>query len=159
MSDQIIVRPCTLDDVDGYAEMNLAFMKEVMDEHPYWDTLKMPDIEEMRETIQEAMANPDQIMLTLAEVNGQVAAYANSWTVYSIFSMGKALTVDDLYVLPEYRKLGVGISVMNYLFKYAEDNGYKRVQLHAETDNNRAHQLYWKLGFAEEDMLFFMKKI
>jgi len=37
--------------------------------------------------------------------------------------------------------------------------GYNRVQLHAELDNEKAHNLYKKLGFTQEEIMFFMKKI
>jgi len=48
---------------------------------------------------------------------------------------------------------------MEYLIGYAEQNAYRRVQLHAEIDNGGAHNLYRKLGFTEEEILFFMKRI
>jgi ribosomal protein S18 acetylase RimI-like enzyme len=48
---------------------------------------------------------------------------------------------------------------MEYLIAFAEQNGYRRVQLHAEVDNDSAHSLYRKLGFDEEEMLFFMKQM
>ncbi len=48
---------------------------------------------------------------------------------------------------------------MNYIVEYAKDHDYKRVQLHAEMDNEKAHNLYRGLGFNEEEMLFFMRKL
>lgn len=45
------------------------------------------------------------------------------------------------------------------LIEFAEKNGYRRVQLHAELNNDKAHSLYRKLGFDGEGMMFFMKTI
>ncbi|MEA4986712.1 MAG: GNAT family N-acetyltransferase, partial [Anaerovorax sp.] len=95
----------------------------------------------------------------VAKVNNEVIGFANVWTVYSIWSGGKGLTVDDLYVLPSYRKNGIGKKIMNYIVEYARDHDYKRVQLHVEMDNEKAHNLYRGLGFNEEEMLFFMRKL
>ncbi|QXM06533.1 GNAT family N-acetyltransferase [Crassaminicella indica] len=159
MFDQLMIRLCQSKDEEVYVKLNLDFMKAVKEEHPYWDSLKMPSEEEMRRTFREAIASPEHIMIIVAEIDKEVVGFANTWTVYSIWSRGKALTVDDLYVLPSYRRNGIGKKIMNYIIEYAENNDYKRVQLHAEIDNEKAHNLYRGLGFSQEEMLFFMKKL
>lgn len=159
MLDNLIIRECDLKDESAFVKLNMAFMKEVMAENPYWTTLKMPTEEEMSIVFKEALSMPDNIMIFVAEVNGEVIGYANTWTVFSIWSGGKALTIDDLYVSEAYRRSGIGEKIMKYLILYAEQKGFKRVQLNAESSNERAHNLYRKLGFNEEEMLFFLKKI
>lgn len=157
--NNLIIRRCEEKDEFEYVGLNLNFMKDVMEENPYWDSLKMPTEEEMRKTFREALGKSDHLMIIVAEKDGKVIGYANTWTVYSIWSMGKALTVDDLYVIPYYRRSGVGIKIMEFLIDYAERNKYKRVQLRAEKANEKAHNLYRRLGLGEEEMLFFMKKL
>jgi ribosomal protein S18 acetylase RimI-like enzyme len=73
--------------------------------------------------------------------------------------MGKSLIVDDLYISREFRNKGYGKRAMDYLINYALSNGFKRIQLNAEKDNIIAQTLYKKLGFVDEDMVFFMKKL
>lgn len=158
MFDQLIIQPCKLEDEEFYVKLNLDFMKAVKEEHPYWDSLKLPSEDEMKKTFREAF-DSEYITIFIAKVNNEVVGFANVWTVYSIWSGGKGLTVDDLYVLPSYRKNGIGKKIMNYIVEYAKDHDYKRVQLHAEMDNEKAHNLYRGLGFNEEEMLFFMRKL
>jgi len=159
MPGTVVIRPCEARDEAVWAKLNLDFMGETMATSAYWSTLGMPSVPEMTRRFREAMAAPGVILLFLVESDGEPAGFLNSWTVYSVWSGGMALTVDDLYVAPEYRRLGVGEKAMRRLVEYAAERGFRRVQLHAETDNVRAHGLYRKLGFAEEGILFFMKHI
>ncbi|SNS72388.1 Acetyltransferase (GNAT) family protein [Anaerovirgula multivorans] len=69
------------------------------------------------------------------------------------------MAIDDLYIAVPYRGRGNGKRMMEYLTKFAEHKGYKRIQLHAELSNERGHNLYRKIGFNEEEMMFFMKQV
>ncbi|QZY54155.1 GNAT family N-acetyltransferase [Crassaminicella profunda] len=158
MIENLIVRECQSKDEDSYVKLNLDFMKIVKEEHPYWESLKTPSEEEFKKTFREALGS-ERIMIIVAEVNNEVVAYANVWSVYSIWSRGKALTVDDLYVSSSCRNNGIGKKIIEYLFEYAKNNDYKRVQLHAEMDNEKAHKLYRAFGFSEKEMLYFMRKL
>lgn len=159
MPEGIIIRECNAKDEYAFVKLNLAFMQEVMDGNPYWTALKMPTEEEMAVVFREALSMPDKILIFVAEADGEVIGYANTWTVFSIWSGGKALTIDDLYVASSYRRSGIGEKIMEYLISFAEQKGYIRIQLHAELSNEKAHNLYRKLGFSEEEMLFFLRRI
>jgi GNAT superfamily N-acetyltransferase len=159
MLENLIIRECNANDESAFVKLNMGFMQEVMAENPYWTSLKMPTEEEMKNIFREALSMPNHILIFVGEIDGQLIGYANTWTVYSIWSMGKALTIDDLYIALPYRKKGIGGKIMEYLMSFAKENGYKRVQLHAELNNHWAHRLYRKLGFSEEEIMFFMKKV
>jgi ribosomal protein S18 acetylase RimI-like enzyme len=159
MLDNLIIRKCDEKDKSAFIKLNLNFMKETMDENPYWTSLKIPTEEEMENVFKEALSMPEHIMIFVSEVDDEVVGYANTWTNYSIWSRGKALTVDDLYIAAPFRRNGIGEKMMEYLIEFAKQNGYRRVQLHAELTNDRAHSLYRKLGFVEEGIMFFMKQI
>ncbi|SNS85410.1 Acetyltransferase (GNAT) family protein [Anaerovirgula multivorans] len=159
MLDNFFIRKCDAKDEKAFIELNIAFMQEVMAENPYWTSLKMPTEEEMKGIFREALSMSEHIQIFVGEVDSKVVGYANTWTVYSIWSGGKTLTIDDLYITSSYRRSGYGEKMMEYLIGFAEKKGYRRVQLHAELNNERAHNLYRKLGFNEEEIMFFMKQI
>lgn len=159
MSGNLIIRECNAKDESAFVKLNLAFMQDIMSNNSYWSALKIPTEQEMAITFKEALSMPESIMIFVAEVEGEVIGYANTWTVYSIWSRGKTLSIDDLYIAAPYRRSGIGEKMMKYLIGFAERNGYKRVELHAELSNERAHGLYRKMGFSEEEMLFFMRKV
>lgn len=157
--NNISIRKCEIKDESAFIKLNLSFMQEVLSVNPYWTTLKIPNEEEMKGTFRGALSMPEHILIFVVEIDGKVIGYANTLTVYSIWSRGKALTIDDLYIEESFRRNGIGERVMEYIFQFAEQNGYNRVQLHAELDNEKAHNLYKKLGFTQEEIMFFMKKI
>lgn len=159
MFKNLVIRRCEPEDESAYIQLNMDFMQEVMSSNPYWASLRMPTEEEMKSVFKEAMNTPDEILIFVCEADGEVVGYTNTWTVYSIWSRGKSLIVDDLYIALDYRRSGIGKKMMEYLIEFAKNNGYRRVQLHAELDNEKAHGLYRKLGFSEEGILFFMKKL
>jgi len=159
MLGNLIFRLCTVKDRAAFVRLNLEFMQEVMVSNPYWAKLNQPSEVEMERVFMEALAVPENIQIFVAELNGEIVGYANTWTVFSIWSGGKTLSIDDLYVSSPFRKNGVGEYLMQQLTRYAETQSYKRIQLHAEPDNHKAHALYKKLNFQEEEMLFFMKLI
>lgn len=159
MTHPLLIRPGLASDEQAFVRMNLEFMSETMASNPYWKTLGLPSPEEMGRVYREALEVPESIRIFVAELDGEVAGYANTWTTYSIWSRGKILMVDDLYVSLPYRKRHVGEGIMTFLAAYAQERDYRRIQLLAEGDNHRAHALYRKLAFQEEDMLFFMRKL
>ncbi len=159
MSGNLIIRECKAMDEPAFIKLNLAFMHEVMAESPYWSSLMIPTEEEMTIAFKEALSMPEHILIFVAEADGEVIGYANTWTVYSMWSRGKALTIDDLYVASPYRRSGIGEKIMECLIDFAEKNGYTRVQLHTELSNERAQGLYRKMGFSDEKMMFFMKRV
>lgn len=159
MSGSLTIRACTEKDKSAFVRLNLEFMQEVMASNPFWAGLNQPSVEEMARIFLEAITMPENIQIFIAELNGEIVGYANTWTVYSIWAGGKAMTVDDLYVSSLYRKSGVGEKIMEYLICYAETHSCKRIQLHAEPENHKAHGLYKKMKLKEEKMVFFMKPL
>ena len=159
MPRNLIVRICTEGDKSAFVRLNLEFMREVMDSNPYWADLNQPSEEEMGHIFMEALSMPGNIQIFIAELNGEIVGYANTWSAYSIWSGGMALTIDDLYISTPHRKSGIGENMLKFLICYAKKCNYKRIQLHAEPGNHKAHGLYKKMKFQDEAMLFFMRKI
>lgn len=154
----IIVREAVDKDKTKYGELNLMFMNEVMEENPYWRKIGLPKLSEMEETFLEAINGEGNIIIFVAELEGEIVGYINAYKFYSIWSRGNAMDIDDLYVSPLHREKKAATALMNYALKYVEDNGFKRIQLIAEPDNYKAHGFYEKLGFEMKDMKFFLKK-
>ncbi|TCO73678.1 GNAT family N-acetyltransferase [Marinisporobacter balticus] len=157
MNERLHVRLCSLEDEEAYIRLNLDFIKSVRKEHPYWNYLKLPTEEDMKSVFGEALSKKHEIMMFIVEYDKKVIGYANTWSVYSIWSMGRSFIIDDLFIHEDYRGREIGKEVMELLLNYAKNNGYIRIQLNAEKDNIRAHALYKKLNFSHEEMLFFMK--
>ncbi|HWQ08127.1 MAG TPA: GNAT family N-acetyltransferase [Holophaga sp.] len=159
MSALTQIRPCEPGDEPAFIRLNRQFIQEVRSDNPYWDTLALPPAEELGRVFREALACPEGIRIFVAEVDGAVVGYANTWTVYSIWAGGRTLILDDLYVDPPSRSLGIGRRMMAFLADHARAQGCRRMQLHAETTNARAHKLYRELGFQDEEVRFFVRPL
>lgn len=157
VDNNLVIRDCEVKDKKAYIKMNLEFMESVRKEHPYWENLKLPSEDEMREVFYQAMSSPNDIKIFIIEKDNNLIGYVNTWCVYSVWTMGKSLIIDDLYITKEFRNNGYGKKAMNYLIDYSLSNGFKRIQLNTEKNNIIAQTLYKELGFDGENMMFFMK--
>lgn len=66
---------------------------------------------------------------------------------WSLKFAGRALWIEELYVTPEYRRRGIGRELVAQVLDYAEENGYKGVDLEAYQGNTPASVLYRTMGF------------
>ncbi|MHC3994827.1 GNAT family N-acetyltransferase [Thiomicrolovo sp. ZZH C-3] len=63
--------------------------------------------------------------------------------------------IEDLVVLQEYRKMGVGSRLINKMRFMAQSYGYKRIQLAADIDNENALHFYTRRGFRRTNLTVF----
>jgi len=63
--------------------------------------------------------------------------------------------IEDLVVLEEYRKSGVGSRLINKMRFRAQEYGYKRIQLAADIGNDYALQFYTRRGFQRTNLTVF----
>lgn len=104
--------------------------------------------EYMERTFDEMMrsdAYVDGFLLESCE--GEAMGYALIAKTFSQEPGGLAVWVEELSVLPKFRGRGVGTEVLKWLEGYYP--GWKRIRLEVERDNDRAIQLYERLGYEE----------
>lgn len=58
--------------------------------------------------------------------------------------------ITNIAVFPEYRKMGVGSALINYLFDFAKKNALVFISLEVRVSNQNAISLYEKFGFKAE---------
>ncbi len=66
---------------------------------------------------------------------------------YSLKFGGRALWIEELYVTPSARRLGLGRELVDALLDWAEENGIRGVDLEAYQGNTPASVLYRSMGF------------
>src|ERR1039457_4374139 len=64
----------------------------------------------------------------LAEQDGKPAGFAIYQYNYSTFDGQMALHIEDLYVVPEIRGMGIGRELLSYAAAIAVENGSRRLQ-------------------------------
>lgn len=78
-----------------------------------------------------------------AEPCGVVLANFN----WSLKFAGRSLWIEELYVTPDYRRHGIGRTLVAQVLDYAEDHGFKGIDLEAYQGNTPASVLYRTMGF------------
>jgi len=84
--------------------------------------------------------------VVIADVDGQPAGFALFFTSFSTFLGQPGLYLEDLFVLPHHRGLGLGKRLMVHLAQLAVSRGYGRFEWSVLDWNESAIRFYRRLG-------------
>ncbi len=92
--------------------------------------------------------------LVLAYVNEEAAGYALAARLPKADGRVGFLFVDELFVLPPYRRKGIASVLLKRAQSLAVEMGLAGVRLLVRTGNEAARELYRKAGFRESETIF-----
>ncbi|MCK3683432.1 GNAT family N-acetyltransferase [Maribellus sp. YY47] len=100
------------------------------------------------EDIRNSMFKPDShVKVFVAETDqDKICGFT---LIFKTFSTFKAVTnyhIEDLFVFPEYRKLGIGQKLLTYIKEFAAKEGAKMVDWYVNNRNTSAIAFYEKVG-------------
>lgn len=81
----------------------------------------------------------------IAEFNGRPTGFALFFPVYSTWK-GRSIHLEDLFVLPEFRKHGIGKALLRHVAALAVERGCARLQWDVLEWNKLALDFYRALG-------------
>lgn len=87
-----------------------------------------------------------RIEALVAEHEGAFAGYLAFYGVVSLFKCDSVMLVENMYVAPAYRKLGVGRMLMRAVAAETLNRGWDRMELNVRDDNAQACRFYESLG-------------
>jgi GNAT superfamily N-acetyltransferase len=87
-----------------------------------------------------------RIRVLIAEIDGRPVGYAIYLFTYSSFLARPTLYLEDVFVLPEHRRGGVGGKFFEALFQAARREKCGRIEWVVLDWNTPAHRFYRKLG-------------
>src|SRR5262249_25981256 len=95
-----------------------------------------------------ALTGPKPIVeVLLAETPSQPVGFALFFQTFSTFVGRPGLYLEDLFVLPDYRRSGIGVTLLQELFRVAEERACGRVEWSVLDWNEPAIKFYTdKLG-------------
>lgn len=157
--NSLTIRFCRPQDKKEWILLNREFMAYEIKDEEFWNNTDSNSDQRFASTFDEALHHPELITLLLIEKEKKVIGFANLMTIFSVWSHGKALILDDLYINEEFRGNGIGRSVMQFIENYGRENGCKRLQFQSEYTNPEAHKFYEQLGYVSESMHFYVKYI
>ncbi len=96
----------------------------------------------------------ESCFLFLARVEGRPAGYALAVRIPKADERAGFLFVDELYVLPDFRRRGVARALLERVQRLAGELGWAGIRLLVRPENTGARALYRSLGFVERETLF-----
>jgi GNAT superfamily N-acetyltransferase len=82
----------------------------------------------------------------LAEWSGKIVGFALFFTNYSTFLTKSGIYLEDLFVLPEYRRRGIGQAFFCYLARLADERNAGRLEWSVLDWNESAISFYRQMG-------------
>lgn len=150
-------RACDKGDCRIWTELNRAFMAEEIQDEGLWNNTDSASDEEFQQTFEAGLATPERARFLMFFEDGAPVGFANLMIIFSVWSHGLALIIDDLYLLPEHRGKGYGAKAMEFIENYARELGCKRLQFQSELTNPGAMEFYKAVGYTPADMKFYVK--
>ncbi|HEY8053035.1 MAG TPA: GNAT family N-acetyltransferase [Steroidobacteraceae bacterium] len=119
----------------------------------YWEFERIsgfnsPRIEAL---LRQLLGTPALGAAWVAESHGRLLGYAIVVQVLSLEHQGTMAEIDEFFVLPEARSLGVGAALLAALETALTARGCVRLELQLGIDNSRARAFYQRRGFAGRD--------
>ena len=111
-----------------------------------FERLPPPDGEAAGRLIEHAFGPQPRFDVLVAEVGGQVRAYALFFETYSTFLAAPSLWLEDLFVHSAVRGRGVGTALMRGVARIAVARGCHRFEWTVLDWNERAQAFYRGLG-------------
>lgn len=138
MSDAIRIRAATAADADDF----LSLVDALAD----YEKLDRPTPEARERIVRDAFGPEPRIRVHLAEREGRPVAYTITFDTYSSFLALPTLYLEDLFVLPEARRHGIGSAFFRFHAGEAARKGYGRMEWQVLDWNRLAIDFYEKLG-------------
>ncbi|MEQ9763573.1 GNAT family protein [Streptococcus sp. ZJ151] len=134
------IRYMTLDDIEDIVSL----------ENKVWTAETTPaplPISDPNKVIEKYENNTKYL---IAEDNDGLVLGVLDFHAFYPFESGKHVVTFGIAVDPEERREGVGQALIDYFFKEAIAENYRKVIIHVLSTNHQAVQFYKELGFTQE---------
>jgi len=89
----------------------------------------------------------NQSVLFIAFRDGSAIGFVQLYPTFSSTAMARIFILNDLFVIPEERRHGVGAALLQKAAEYGTAVGALRLSLRTESTNTTAQSLYESLGW------------
>ena len=134
-----MIRSATLADVAGIAQLV----------ERYWEFegiagYRLPRLESL---LAELLSAPDRGAIWVAEAAAGLSGYLLAVFMFSLEHGGLMAEIDELFVLPEMRSMGIGALLLAAAERDMGARGLRRLQLQLGVENHRGRAFYFSHGF------------
>lgn len=116
-----------------------------------------PDSRAQERGLGMIIGDPSVGTMFVCEKDGAIVGMVSLLTTVSTALGRKVALLEDMVVKQEHRGEGIGSMLMEYASEWAKDQGFGRITLLTDADNDPAHRFYTGKGFTRSDMVAFRK--
>ncbi len=116
-----------------------------------------PDAEVQSRGLLMIINNPELGQIFVGEVDGIIQGMVLLLFTVSTFLGRKAALLEDMVVAPALQRKGLGSLLIDYAVNFARREGFGRITLLTDKDNDSAQQFYLSKGFTKSEMVVFRK--
>ena len=136
--NKFIIRPATINDVEAI----FTLIKALAD----YEKLYHLVTGNSQNLAEHLFGEQPYIEAIVAEVQEQVVGFSLFFNNYSTFLTKPGIYLEDLFVLPEYRRQGIGKAMLNYLADLALARDVGRLEWSVLDWNENAISFYQEMG-------------
>jgi ribosomal protein S18 acetylase RimI-like enzyme len=114
---------------------------------------KPPDVEAARRFLFARLSKGESVVF-LARQDGLPVGFVQLYPVFSSVGLTRQWILNDLYVVPEARKLGVGRALLERSRELAEATRANCLTLETASDNVPSQRLYESLGWQRDNEFY-----
>ncbi len=117
------------------------------------------DVDKHRTFLQERIENNEAHIFIATDADGAGMGFTLLYPAFSSVSQARIYVLNDLFVHPDHRRLGVAAALMDAAAAYCKSTGGIRLHLETESSNVSAQALYEKEGWIRETGYFYQLKV
>ena len=136
------IRRATLDDLDQLVPLFDAY-RQFYGQHS--------DPIAARQFLSDRLAKNESVVLIAENDGGAAVGFVQLHPTFSSILIAPMYLLNDLYVIPEARKRGVGTQLLKSAVETARATGAVRVELATAITNVSAQRLYESLGWQRDE--------
>lgn len=123
-------------------EGNVHELVGMLRELAHFESLDPPSLEAEKGLLRDIGSDPPPFLAYLATVNGKTVGCVTVFFTYSTFLAKPTLFMEDLFVLTDFRKTGVGSKLFAFCVQEAERRGCGRMEWNVLNWNSQAIDFY-----------------
>ena len=146
----ITLRQAKLTDLDLILDLNtMIFM-----DNPKYDNDAIKNFAHTplgRKYFKKAIKSKDGCFF-VAEEDGKMIGYVNGGKMEVSYRKSKYFEIDNLGVIPNKKRLGIGKKLLDTVEKWVKENGYQKIYLNSYSKNRNALAFYRKFSYEDIDV-------
>ena len=112
----------------------------------HYEKLDPPDESARARLLEDGWGDSPRFEAWLAEIDGIPVGYAIVFETYSTFLARPTLYLEDIFVLPAFRRRGIGQALLRHTIQLAHERGCGRMEWTCLDWNTKAQAAYERLG-------------